>query len=314
MLTHPADARTILYHIVKRSLVILALALAVKYAGCDTSAVKSDRMAPTVQNGDRILFSRPSSAYPFKLVMRYKRNDPVVFVQPGHRGSLGCLRIAGLPGDSVRVEDAMLLASGTGEGAYSLAGNIPADEILPADYSPRDNMPPFRVPAPGDTIAVQSLDMRDFVYLYAMAKQENPNGSITLEPILTVGDSVRNDYLIRDFYAYTGRFGNIPDTARSNWFFWDRLQQYIAQIEDSTPVDISFILRNKGMPVDRYVIRDRFYFLMGDHWIDSYDSRYFGPVSADLMRGRLRAILWSFDPARQGFDAIRWRRIARLEG
>jgi signal peptidase I len=62
------------------------------------------------------------------------------------------------------------------------------------------------------------------------------------------------------------------------------------------------------------VPRDR-YFLLGDNRDDSEDSRYWGFVPPDAIRGRPIVIYYSFDPTASRrvpwLTAIRWNRIAR---
>ena len=69
-----------------------------------------------------------------------------------------------------------------------------------------------------------------------------------------------------------------------------------------------------------YRIPEGHYFMMGDNRDNSRDSRYWGPVSRDLIVGRAMFVIWSSDlsaPSRGGvsgfvkdfFENTRWRRI-----
>jgi signal peptidase I len=69
-----------------------------------------------------------------------------------------------------------------------------------------------------------------------------------------------------------------------------------------------------------YRIPEGHYFMMGDNRENSRDSRYWGPVSRDLIVGRAMFVIWSYDegaPQEQGalgfvrnfFNNTRWSRI-----
>ncbi|MBV8858463.1 MAG: signal peptidase I [Acidobacteria bacterium] len=72
-----------------------------------------------------------------------------------------------------------------------------------------------------------------------------------------------------------------------------------------------------------YRIPEGHYFMMGDNRENSRDSRYWGPVSRDLIVGRAMFVIWSYDEAahqdtsglsfvRNFFNNTRWGRIGTL--
>jgi signal peptidase I len=63
------------------------------------------------------------------------------------------------------------------------------------------------------------------------------------------------------------------------------------------------------------VVPNGTYFMIGDNRDDSVDSRYYGPVTRDRIRGTPMFVYYSYDPAADGIDffraitAIRWQRL-----
>ncbi|PKL81530.1 MAG: signal peptidase I [Ignavibacteriae bacterium HGW-Ignavibacteriae-3] len=74
----------------------------------------------------------------------------------------------------------------------------------------------------------------------------------------------------------------------------------------------------EGKPVTFYILKQDYYFMMGDNRDDSLDSRFWGFVSRDKVIGEALMIYWSWDPSIPFSDffnllsTVRINRIAKL--
>jgi len=304
------DLRLIIYRSLKQFALILAIGFIIQFTLCDTVLINTDQMGPGILKGDRVILSRAPVVAPLKWFKGLRYNDLVVFSHPHYKGKNSCLRIAGFPGDTIKVEQGSLSLANRPDLTFSKKHE--EEETLPAVYSPRDNMEPFRIPQKGDTIDFDSLHIRDLIFFYSIIKQENPKNKYMLKPTLLIGDSITNDYIIEDFPLYSGKFSAIPDSLFSDWFFWDRLKAFLRATHTEESVFLSFSLLEERSIVDRYVIKKIFVFLLSDEWCRGYDSRYFGPVAANAIKGKVAGILWSFSPDTLGVRGLRGRRIFKI--
>ena len=304
------DIRTIIYRTVKQLSLIILIALIVKYAFCDTVLIETDQMTPVIQNGDRVILSKIKYASPVKALFNPRHKDLIIFDHPHFVNKVSCLRIAGKPGDVITIQNGTLLIFDKPE--ITFVQKPVNEETLPSEYSPRDTMQLFRIPITGDNIDMDTLSIRDFIFLYMMIKQENPQNNYTLQPLLYIDDSLTNDYIIKDFSLYKGKFSAVSDTFYTNWFFWDRLEAYLSSTNMDSNIELTFTLLENQSPIKQYTIKKAFYFLLSDNWCKGYDSRYFGPIIAASIKGKVVGILWSFTPRTSGTRALRIRRIFKI--
>lgn len=304
------DLRMAIYRGVKQFLSIVLAVLIIKYGFCDTVLIKTDQMEPVIQNGDRIILSRTHTTVPMKWFSPLQHGDLIVFNHPHYTGRSGNLRIAGKPGDTVAVQEGVL--SITNRPELSFSHKHPEEETLPKEYSPRDNMDHYCIPRKGESIALDTLATRDFIFLYSMILQENPKKHYAFQQRLYIDDSLSNDYFIQDFPFFTGSFNAIPDSLFTNWFFWDRLKAYLIATHENKKIRVQFSILDDELPIVKYTIKKTFYFLISDSWCTGYDSRYGGPVVATAATGKIVGILWSFAPDVSGTKALRGRRICKI--
>jgi signal peptidase I len=289
---------------------IVILSIIVKFSFCDTIRIKTDQMAPTVVNGDRIILSKNHYAAPMKFILSPQYTNIVAFKHPHFNEMIGCLRITGKPGDRIAIKKGIFTIAGKPK--HTISSNHSDEDLLPGKYSPRDNMISFYIPQKGDTILPDTMGIRDIIFIYSMMKQENPTNPYRLKPALHVDDSLNNDYLIKDFSLYTGRFNNIPDSLFSDWLFWKNLQSYFDLYVEDKKIKLSFSIMEHQKMITEYIVKQNFYFLLSDSWDFGYDSRYFGPICQSVIFGRVTGVIWSFAPDKSAFSALRPRRICKI--
>jgi signal peptidase I len=91
---------------------------------------------------------------------------------------------------------------------------------------------------------------------------------------------------------------------------WKRLIVY--EYEEKVVRKEGSVITIDDKPVRNYVIKKNHYFVIGDNFNNSRDSRYFGFVNEDMILGKAMFIYLSIDPAKSGSDflsKIRWKRI-----
>jgi signal peptidase I len=305
----PVDFRVVLYRFVRLAIVLVGVGVIIKFTLLDTVLMRSDQMAPTLLSGDRVVLFRGHSTPVLNWVFRPKRNMPVILTFPGTDHRRACLRVAAMPGDSILIERGVFSIVGKEGNGSSRAA---AKSFLPAEYSPRDFMAPFRIPRPGDTFILDSLSQRNFFFIAQMMKQEKPRKTYQIQADLYIDDSLSNDYIITAFPMYRGPFEGIPDDQRFDWFFWDRLREYLSQSLEKKNVYLGFSLLEDEVVVSEYTVGEAFAFLLADNWSDGYDSRYYGPIGLSCVEGRAIGVLWSFEWSETGKKALRSKRLMKI--
>jgi hypothetical protein len=189
---------------------------------------------------------------------------------------------------------------------------MPNDEALPPNYSPRDSMNVFRLPVVGETLILDSLSLRDFFFAAAMAKQEPGGKRLRVKPGLLIDEQPADTFSLTDFSLFKGKLDSIPPEYDFNWFFWDRLREYCAHTFKGKNFSLDFGLFDNDIRMTKYRVTKYFIFLLADDWRKGFDSRYFGPVAAQLLRGRPVCVLWSWDKNERGLKSLRIERFIKI--
>lgn len=145
---------------------------------------------------------------------------------------------------------------------------------------PSFRMPGFRDPGPGDLVIIES--------------PEDESKDLFKRCIAVAGQTIE----IRNKVIYIDGepFENPPGVKNT----------------DPRVLPARFIARDNYAP---YKVPENHIFVVGDNRDNSYDSRYFGPISLDNIKARPRLILFSRDviyPLWELTRSIRWGRFGLL--
>ena len=179
--------KSVVREYVEAVLIAVALALLIRHFVVQAFKIPSGSMVPTLLVGDHLLVN--------KFIYRFRsprRGEIVVFKFPQDRETDFIKRVIALPGEEVALKDGRLLINGV------------ETEDATAVYEPGSpsgkerNLAPFRVPAKGDVIPLDTGHPE--LYRFLIANELGDRGKIVNGRLLIDGKvassyEVQNDYL-----------------------------------------------------------------------------------------------------------------------
>ena len=287
------DSRIIIYKAVRQVVLIVVAGIFLKSCVVDSIVIKGNQMSPTLVCGDRTLVFRLPYLSFVSDKIKPSLAKPVVFDFPFEKNHRSCLRIAATWGDSVSIDSGTFVNSR--KPLLKFSDKEVDRTIVPASYSPRDFFPVYQVPKKGTRLQLDSLSLRDFFFAAAVIRQEKPKSTIIIKPDLYIDDSLSNDYFINEFALYKGTIDTVPAQFNNDWYFWDRLTQYLNTSIGEHSVVLKFSLFVDKEKLSTYSVKENYVFLIADNWSGGLDSRYIGPVKVSSLIGRTFFVLWSYD-------------------
>jgi signal peptidase I len=102
--------------------------------------------------------------------------------------------------------------------------------------------------------------------------------------------------------------GSLELTKRNVSWYKDILlyENPVYQIKDSC------LMTDEGERILQYSFKHNYYFMLGDNFYGSEDSRFWGFVPDANVIGKIGFVLFSIDPNENGFKKIRWKRIMKI--
>ncbi|ARA91708.1 S26 family signal peptidase [Rhodothermaceae bacterium RA] len=246
-----------------------------------------------------------------------RRGDVIVFNYPAERGPIDrrthyIKRVIAGPGDSLRIVDKVPYVNGI---AQPLGPQMQQRWIAYA--RPGAVMPLERIQALGVrwlTSAGRAHSRIAFEGTEAMAAEVASWEEVSaVEPLVEHGDPAHG---LRIFPEGSGfgrdRYGPLyvpaaGDTLHLSKRTWPAYRDLITRFEDHDARLLpNGLIEIDGHPTDRYVVRQDYFFVMGDNRDDSSDSRVWGFVPMDHIVGKAVLIYFSWDPEQQRprFDRI----------
>ncbi len=305
----PIDSRVALYRALRMLVLVFLIGAFLRVTFLETGVIRTDQMSPALLPGDRVLVMKQFSTQ-LPEAKTAPIGSPFIFRHHSFPQGRGCLRAVAFAGDTVEVSDGILHVNGK---VWDGHAGTRKPEVLPAQYSPRDNLIPFVLPEKGDTVSFGELTLRDMAFASSLLRRQKPDNDYSFRPRLYIEGKLAGDYIIENFSLYNGSLDSVPPEHFSDWFFWDRLREYLRSQMPEKSVDLRLELEENGHAIPGFVVVDNAVFLIADDWESGFDSRHFGPVVESDLIGRPSVVLWSFgeDSLEQGFRSDRVCKLVR---
>jgi len=175
---------------------------------------------------------------------------------------------------------------------------------------------PLYIPRPGDTLRLNTLALREFVFARHLIEQENPDANVRTVMQLYIDGEYSNNRRISWLESRNSiTFNDIDWDRIDNWIVMDDILQSARDRYDGKSVDIRFFLEVNGARLNDYVVRRDCYFMMGDNRDNSLDSRYWGFLSRNNIKAKAFILYFSHDDHTPWLLLplkIRWNRIGKL--
>jgi len=262
--------------------------------------IPSGSMIPTMEIGDHIFVNKflyglriPFTKIRFFELRQPQRGEVVVFINPCQPDKDFIKRIIATEGDTVEVRCDVVYVNGTAVPVHQ----APGDTCGYWDMDPRGNW--------GQATCSAYIEKRDSLEYTIYNSDERP-----------AKDAERADRLKGRYMTLAGEHdfpgdrgpecadaGDGPDPRPPD----ERLRSR-GRVEPSVPEDTRY--QGPCAPQRRYVVPKGHVFVMGDNRDNSSDSRVWGPVPVENIRGKALFIWWSAKPSAQG--GVQWERIGKM--
>lgn len=264
--------------------------------------IPSGSMIPTMEIGDHIFVNKflyglriPFTKTRFFEWRKPKRGEVIVFIYPCEPEKDFIKRIVATEGDTVEVRCDILYVNGQAVPVHQAAGE---EECM---YWDKEDNGPWHDRRCSSY--VENMGGVEFTTIYS------PN-----RPELEIDrrDSLRGRYstlLGRHDFPLDDRPHDCSDLRDGvDPRPPEERARALGRIEESAPENTRY--HGPCAPQRRYVVPKGHVFVMGDNRENSSDSRAWGPVPLENIRGKAMFIWWSAKPTEQG--GIQWERLGKM--
>ncbi len=192
------------------------------------------------------------------------------------------------------------------------------------------NFSPLRIPQAGDVLQPDTMNIREFLFLKHLIRQENTRSNLRVTFSIFVdgknADAVPFPFSGSKITLSDLHSGNISFRTQGgeqrpfdfntvdDWTHLDDILGFVTtQISNQFPeseVELQKRLYLNGENVESYTVRFDNYFMIGDNRNNSMDSRYWGYVNRNFIKARAFILYLSLDTS--SFPWIRWNRLGQL--
>jgi signal peptidase I len=256
-------------------------------------SVTDRSMTPVLVPGDKVLTNRLIK----RVTAGFWDPDPsglLVFKHPAYPKYKAIKRLIAKSGDKIEVHNKQLIIN----------GELNTDYKFHKDYGirrdgltdPRDSFAPLEIPEPGDTLVFSKLGIREFDFAVSLLKQEVPGS--TYEIICTVmmnDEPVNTEQFQSEFHLDLDEKKKF-NPAEMSWYNLISLSHQLRLRFSNKKVVFKKVLFKDGKECLYHIVENPCYFVMGDNWEESYDSRFWGYVSRKSIISKPLFIYWSQEP------------------
>jgi signal peptidase I len=286
-----------------------ALLLAWGFRACvaEPYRIPTASMARTLLPGDYVLVSKLGYGGPLSW-SDPERGDVIAFDYPPDPGrGVYVKRIVGAPGDTVAIRAKEVWIDGVPT-AFPPDGRIrwrvraEPGETLPLDLPPLADLDPAAL---GESLALVTATSDEIARVRRLPSVAEVWPDAVPRGFVGAPTFPARAGFSRDFWGPL-RVPARGDTIRLDARSWMLTADLLRRHEGRTIRRIEGRFEEGGAPVEQIVLERDYFFVLGDSRDDSDDSRAWGFVPRDHVRGRVALIYFS-----SGEGGVRWRRVGR---
>lgn len=263
----------------------------------------------------------PFSYKKFPGITSPKQGDVVIFKYPGADKKDYIKRCIAGPGQTIEIHKDILIVDNDTltmppNGKYKSSGVL--YNRYTGDMAYRImHFEPLRIPAKGDTLYPSDMDVREFLFLKHLIKQENPRKEISSKFQLYIDGKFANShpFITRMAHGRLVSLSQIDFSKIDNWTELALLFEDAKAIDTTKNIEIRMFLSLNDKPIKKYVVKYDNYFMLGDNRDNSMDSRYWGYVNRNFIKAKAFILYFSLNKTTPYLLLplkIRWNRIGKL--